>query len=268
MDEQPYLGSGLGIVELSDNEFEPDLKAVLVALRHGNISEAHRLVEAIIQQNPKRAGAYYYRAHIWIAQKRLRRAMDDCNRAISFNPNFLDAYTLRGMLWLTSARHQSALKDFDKAIEINPNSSSGYLGRGMAFYQKGAYERRIHSFSGVMDNRYGWAEFQNALADFNHALEMNLQDKKQQLATAHWGIAFVYLAIGQFDQAILHANVTISIMPNQDGLLRERGTIYFKAGLYNEAIADFERALQLNPNNRITKNYYRQALNKKRNLGR
>ncbi len=268
MDENPNFDGGLNIFELADNEPDPDLKAVLVALRHGNISEAQKQVEAIIRQDSKRAGAYYYRAHIWIAQKRIRRAMDDCNRAIVLNPNFIDGYSMRGMLWLMTRRPALALNDFDKAIALNPNSSANYLGRGMAFYQKGAYERRIHSFSGVMDNRYGWEEFQNALANFNHALEMNLQDKKQQLATAHWGIAFVYLALQQFDQAILHANVTVSIMPNQDGLLRERGNIYAQAGLYDEAIADFEHALQLNPNNRITKNYYRQVLNKKRNFGR
>lgn len=258
------LKNGLTIFDLAEHEPDTDLQAVLIALRHGNIDDAFRQVELIIRQDPKRARAYYYRAHIYIAKNQVRRAVTDCNFALKYNPNFADVYVIRGMLWLISKRHQMALNDFETALGLNPSVPAPYLGRGMALYQKGIYEQRIHSYMGVVDRRYGVAEFQEAMANFAHVIEMNLENKPQQVATAHWGLAFVYLALRQFDQAILYANVTIAMMPNKDNLFRERGWMYAQAGLYDQAIADLETAVQLNPQSRLNQLYYRRVKNQRR----
>jgi Tfp pilus assembly protein PilF len=59
--------------------------------------------------------------------------------------------------------------------------------------------------------------------------------------------AWTYQLAGRDADALTDANKAIEIDPNDPNAYDTRGTIHVKLGLRDKAIADFRKALQLNP---------------------
>jgi tetratricopeptide (TPR) repeat protein len=64
----------------------------------------------------------------------------------------------------------------------------------------------------------------------------------------------VYFEGGQYAEAVAWYNKAISLSPEDRNIYYERGQAYEKQGLYREAIRDFHRAIQLAPNDKDTMN--------------
>ena len=77
--------------------------------------------------------------------------------------------------------------------------------------------------------------------------------------------AINYNSKGDIERAFLEINEGIKLYPDYHGAYAARGLMHFENENYNQAIIDYETALQLNPNNNLA----RQLLNdtKKRILG-
>jgi Zn-dependent protease len=56
-----------------------------------------------------------------------------------------------------------------------------------------------------------------------------------------------YLTKGGYDQAISEFNKTLEINPNDSGAYRNRGAAYMNKGQYDHAISDYTKALEINP---------------------
>lgn len=59
----------------------------------------------------------------------------------------------------------------------------------------------------------------------------------------------VYLARGEYDQAISEFNRTLEMNPIDSEAYKNRGTAYMKKGQYHEAIFDYTKALEIDPKN-------------------
>src|SRR3989338_8732517 len=68
---------------------------------------------------------------------------------------------------------------------------------------------------------------------------------KDAEAYNHRGIAYVNK--GQFDQAISDYNKALEINPRYAGAYYSRGVAYDSKGQYDQAISDYNKALELNP---------------------
>jgi tetratricopeptide (TPR) repeat protein len=56
-----------------------------------------------------------------------------------------------------------------------------------------------------------------------------------------------YLTKGEYDRAISEFNKTLEINPNDSGAYRNRDAAYMNKGQYDHAISDYTRALEINP---------------------
>jgi tetratricopeptide (TPR) repeat protein len=81
-----------------------------------------------------------------------------------------------------------------------------------------------------------------ALADFNRALERNPED-----ASALAGRGETYWAMKRYDQALADLNRALELNPEDASALARRGETYQAMGCHEEALADFNRALELKP---------------------
>jgi tetratricopeptide (TPR) repeat protein len=147
-------------------------------------------------------------------------ALADYNHAIELDPKSAGAFNSRGMIKKSKGDLDGAIADFSSAIEINPKLAVAYKNRGEARQTKG--------------------DAAGAKEDLKRAGELNpeLISKESPSPTA-----------GPRSGG-LESAVTESASPaadESDGDLVNRGIEKAKNGDLDGAIADFNRAIELNP---------------------
>ncbi len=97
------------------------------------------------------------RAEFYIILDRYSDAVNDYNTAIDQIPDQAQLYLERGQTYLLLYQWDNVLADYNKAIELDPTYADAYFYRGVLFYS-------------ILQT--GQAMYNDALADFNHYLEL------------------------------------------------------------------------------------------------
>lgn len=144
-----------------------------------------------------------------------------CTELIRRNPRNAEAYDNRGSHYNTKGDRKQALADHSKAIAINPKDSVAYYNRGIAYSDMKDWDR--------------------AVADYSKAIALNPRD-----AGAYYNRGNVRVEKQQFDGAIADYTASINIKPSYEAI-SNRGSEYARKGDVARAIADFNRLLEVEP---------------------
>jgi len=187
--------------------------------------------------------------------------LDSC---IDNNRNFLGAYIVRGEIYLQMDDYQKALSDFRKAIEIDPNNVTAFYDRGLLYVKLGEVDKSLADFDKAiyLDVTYADAyanranvflqmrEFEKAVRDCTKAIELSPDDSF--IALYNRGLAYANLkkfpkALADFSDAIQQApeNGTTQIAE----VFAKRGMCHIQLGNRQDALRDFEKFLELDPQN-------------------
>ncbi|CCD92679.1 putative O-linked N-acetylglucosamine transferase, SPINDLY family; TPR domain protein [Bradyrhizobium sp. ORS 375] len=177
------------------------------------------------------------------------------DRAIALKPDYADAYCNRGMALIPLGRNAEATRSFDRALSLNPRHMEAMFGKGLASFnlrhltealaafdaalaikpgapQVLAQRGRVHQMSGRFDQ--AMADYEAALAH-EPTLEVALLGKAQ---------------LGHFKDIAWSVNACRKILeqnPRSQDAWLWLGICYAKQGEIAEAIAHFDRALELKP---------------------
>jgi len=165
--------------------------------------------------------AYRSRAEAKQAIGRYQDAIEDFSRAIAFETRNADLYILRGGAHLEADDAVAAVKDFSTAIDLNARSARAHAGRGFAYARAEAYDDALNDFARAieLEPRLPKAFAYRAWTYRQQQPELGLKDVERALkldagsAEAHWA----------------------------------RGEIHEVQGRGTLAVADFEKALSLDP---------------------
>jgi tetratricopeptide (TPR) repeat protein len=95
-----------------------------------------------------------------------------------------------------------------------------------------------------------WAkrDFEQALEYIRQALELARQTDNERLVTwAHNGLGNVYDELGRYEEAIAEYQRAIELDPKDAYPHNGLGNVYYELGRYDEALAEYERAIELDP---------------------
>lgn len=155
-------------------------------------------------------------------------ALADFDRALALNPELSQSYINRGKIRLERDDRQGAFKDFNAAIRTAPQDSRGYVNRSGLYMQSKQYDA--------------------ALKDLNRALKLNPKD-----TLAYRNRAILYHRDGDNERAYADSKKAIAYGIDKyiargladAGVYSLRAKIDIARGRYRQALANFDRALQL-----------------------
>ena len=96
----------------------------------------------------------------------------------------------------------------------------------------------------------------DAFDSYTNVIELNQTDRFT-VAEAYHNRAMIYEDRDDFKHAIADYTRAIELNPNSANSYYSRGSFYYKRGDYERAIADYTRAIELNPNNAYA--YYKRG---------
>ena len=181
-----------------------------------------------IQISP-RAMDYYRRSKAYYYSGFYEKALNDINQTIALDP-FPTAYNVRGLIHYTLGLYQEALDDFTKDLELEENEQyrkSIFKNRGMTYYKLELY--------------------QEAVRDYTMSIELSPDYIK-----AYSRRVYAYYKLGLYEKSILDCMKVIQLDPDNNENLNEDaykwlGFSRYKLGQYQEALNNFNKALDLNP---------------------
>lgn len=230
-----------------------------------------------ISMNPNDAKIYCHRgdAHIIHGKPDIiaaqNAAIDDYTLAIQQDPNNqtyyvkcedvykeqYKYYVKRGDIYKEQEQYHAAIIDYNLAIKINPNKKDAYIYRGLAYEKLGELNKAIESYKEALNiNPKGMftdleeayqcqKKLRNEIDEYTQYL------KKDAYASVYAKRGNTYLALGELDEAIADFNEAIDIDPDNAVYYYYRSLAYQKKGRLNEATIDLDMAFELRPVNQF-----------------
>lgn len=184
--------------------------------------EALKAIDKVIELNPKSPIGYSLRARIRVLKDDLKGGVADLDEAVNLNPRDLASLLMRGRLHAAMGNEELAKKDIENALQLNPDLPQGIL---------------MRSILAAQANRFG-----DAIADIKMLLQSDPKNVEYRLQLATY-----YVNDKRPRQAIEMLNSILEDDEKNADALRARGDAYLSVGKHKEAIADFDKALPLDP---------------------
>lgn len=214
-------------------KLDKGLKAYQKGLDKYNASDFREAIKHFsdaISFNVDTSGAYYYRGLAKRYNGDYRAALPDFNKAIEIKPDYTEAYYDRAKIKYHKLDDiDGALEDFNQAILLNPKDADLYVSRAI--------------LKNSIDN------YEGAMRDYNKAIDLNPKDGETYFSRAlmHMDIENYADGIKDFDIVIklgLSADASVSIFDAYS----MRGNAKLLSMDYEAAIIDFNKAIELEPN--------------------
>ena len=223
------------------------------------ISACDRVVGDSNLSSQDRASALSSRCGWWWAKKDSDRALTDCNESIRTYRTLAPAYLNRGNVYLSKSDFDHALADFNEALRLDPKNAWGFATRGNLYKNKGDLDRALADLDEAirLDPGYALAYFSrgelykgkgdvaHAMSDMNDTLRLD-----PNYAVAYFIRGQLSYLLGNAPAALDDFSKAIKLDDNEATVYFNRGVAYYVIGGRNpDAIADFKKAVELDPKN-------------------
>ncbi len=218
-----YMAAEDEVVSLNDG---------IAFAKSGEYLRAIDVFSKYLNAHPDEFDPYYLRAITYLTIREYEKCASDCDIAISIMPDSSEAYSVRGEAHINLGVVGKALNDLNKAIELNQKNSDAYFLKGVLYSQQGQYTQAME---------YLEIAYRLRPEDANTLLRM---------ADIHMRFYKYDLAMECYDKAIQ--------LSQDPGVYNARGKAYLYLRQPKRAVSDFEKAIQVAPDQ--AEGYHNRAL--------
>jgi tetratricopeptide (TPR) repeat protein len=230
------------------------------SLEHGDGAEALQELSASSDPEAVLAAAQLRcaRALVLCGKGEVKEGLAEWEAVLAENPRMAYAYVLRARFRLHQGDVAAALADLERAAEADPTESGVYIWRGRCHEVQGDFERALANFrrAAALDPT------EDVLHSLAQALTLHGDAAE---ATAAWnrliaaapgyvdfhqGRAAHLAAQGEHAGALRDHQRIVELDPTADAFA-ERARAHLALGHAKEALADFDRSLEMDPSDEI-----------------
>ncbi len=187
-----------------------------------HFDEAAAQYRIALRLNPATEHSHYRRGQIFLAEWKLNEAASEMELAVHDDPRNGEIHSYYGYVLEASGRKDEARAEYEKAIQLSPKSGKVHYNYAMFL-----------AINGQLDQ---------AIAEFETALHW-----KRGRPEAHYHLGHALFLKGDLEGAKKHYLEAARLDPKAP-VHNSLGVVYMKLGQTPEAIAEFNEALRLQPN--------------------
>ena len=198
-------------------------QALDLAVEHhtaGRLSEAERIYQEILQNNPNQPVALHLFGLIAHQVRENDKAVDLITKALAIKPDYAEAYSNLGLALQELGRLDDAAASYRKARHIRPDLPEVHYNLANTLRDLGKLEE--------------------ATAAYREALVL-----KPELVEAHHGLGITFHELGRLDDAVSSFKKALAIKPDFSEALGSYGILLISLGRWDEAMLCFNRNLEL-----------------------
>ena len=225
-----------------------------IRLAKGNADEAISLLQRVVKDDPKFAGAHHFLGVAFMQKHQTLQAQGAFTEAVKLNPNLPESRTALAGIHLAEGSLDLAIEQAQAAIQLNPRNVQAAIISGDAYLRKGDFAKSKQVFEAVAQGlpkeaigpyRLGLvarAEKNDAkaLAYFEGALS-----RKPAAIEPLAQIAMVKIAQGKSNEARERVTKQLEVSPNNPLLYNLLGQLWMQAKDTSQAEIVFKRAIEL-----------------------
>jgi arylsulfatase A-like enzyme/Flp pilus assembly protein TadD len=199
-------------------------------LKDGKPEDSARLLEDVIRTRPDFGAAYDFIYQAYVALGRVEEGLVFLERGYKANPGNYQCVTRYGLALVKQERYKAAVPVLERALGLFDRDAEVWNSIGLAAWRLGDLEA--------------------ALKDFNQALALDPNDAiyNDNLGSLRVVMAMKTKNQDALEQAVARFNTAIARDPRLASAYNGRAGAYSLLGKKDEAIADWEKAVALNPN--------------------
>jgi len=199
-----------------------------------------------VEIDPNYALAYRYRGIAHMAKGEYGQAVSDLDKFINKSKQKdIEAYNLRGTAKFKNGKFDWALDDYNKAIELNPKYAEAYNNRGIVHYKLDQQGKALNDFLKARD-----LGFDVNIEQLGELVKLRSEGKiptwEVAEAMLHFdaGIGY-YRGAGTKDKAIAEFTKAVELDPNYAAAYIYRGMAYDINKQYKNSVSDFSKFAEL-----------------------
>ena len=210
-----------------------------------------------VELTPGDPDVFRYRGMYHLSENRVDNALADFHAALEIEPDDTDTLEAAGLAQSVLEKYDEAMESFNKVIELEPKSPSAYTHRARVRAIQGDMDAALADVEEALKMQPGSVqalrlhasllggngEFEKALRDLN-MLRTAMPDDPELLLQ----IGAMYQASKQPDEAIRTYGTLLDADAKNVAAYRGRADSYLSLGKQAEAIADYEKAIENEPN--------------------
>ncbi|MEQ1922127.1 MAG: tetratricopeptide repeat protein, partial [Pyrinomonadaceae bacterium] len=210
-----------------------------------------------LKAKPQSEGAWFNLGLTMADKSNFDEGIASFTEAIKVNPKYIEAYSQRAALYKKKKDYTSALADYDQIDKIDAKSVAGIIGRIDIFrdqkdnlkieaeyakYVAAQPENGRHSRGHYyLTNKI----YDKAIADFAECVKITGGKN-----TAYFtDLRATYLEMKVYPLALENAEAELKLAPDSAFSFCYRGEVYLRMGKFDEAAADYDKAITIDPKN-------------------
>jgi tetratricopeptide (TPR) repeat protein len=190
--------------------------------KKGDYREAVIELDGVVRDRPSYMNAFYNRGLDHMKLREYRRAVQDFSTVIGHAPGFPNVFYERGMTYLHLNVYDSAVNDLTEAIRQRPRYLQGYFSRSAAL---------------VRLRRYG-----EAIDDMTTVIRLDPGNER-----AYYQRGLKYIITGEYAEALSDLSKVKTAAGEGSDIYFFKGTALYGLKKYDDALAHFRKALEVNP---------------------
>ncbi len=243
---------------LSAQTRNPSPAAATALAEQDRLPEAAQVWRAIIQRNPKDAGAYASLGFVLSREQKYPEAAAAYRKAIALDPKLPGVQLNLGLAEFKQGRFEAAVSPLRAALAADPHSIQATTLLGLSYYGEKHYEDAVKYLEMAAASDRDNKELHQTLAQScllakNYACALEEFGKLEQMdpnsSAVHLFTAEALDGEGKTEEAIKEARTGLKLSPQEPNLNFVLGHLYWEAERYDEAVAAFEAELLIVPGN-------------------